>query len=193
LGSQSVVVDVRIPAAITYITADVKVFSRMTRGASGHTRIANTWLIVNVGARPAPWEPSVTLGVRADRDMMSAACYETWKSRRAEFITEPKQKYDESARPPTVRSGEEILHLIACFSTAIPKKCNVAVDPNDQMVPARRDPSHLRFWAIHRTKNWMDPSAATVAIVTAICGSWTTREYYWAARAMSRIWFKYPT
>ena len=76
-----------------------------TKGASGHIQIANIWLIVNVGGGPTPDKPSVTLSVPADPDKVSSflnirvadiqACYELWKSRGAEFITEPKEKYGE--------------------------------------------------------------------------------------------------
>ena len=62
-------------------------------------------LMVNVGGGPTPDKPSVTLSVPADPDKVSSflnirvadiqACYELWKSRGAEFITEPKQKYGE--------------------------------------------------------------------------------------------------
>jgi hypothetical protein len=58
-----------------------------------------------VGGGPTPDQPSVTLSVPADPDKVSSflnirvadirACYELWKSRGAEFITEPKEKYDE--------------------------------------------------------------------------------------------------
>jgi predicted enzyme related to lactoylglutathione lyase len=76
-----------------------------SKGASGHIQIANTWLIVNVGGGPTPDKPSVTLSVPADPENVSSflnirvadiqACYELWKSRGAEFITEPKEKYGE--------------------------------------------------------------------------------------------------
>jgi catechol 2,3-dioxygenase-like lactoylglutathione lyase family enzyme len=76
-----------------------------SKGASGHIQIANTWLIVNVGGGPTPDKPSVTLRVPDDRDKVSSflnirvadirACYELWKSRGAEFITEPIPKYGE--------------------------------------------------------------------------------------------------
>ncbi len=70
---------------------DGRILSRGdSKGASGHIQIANTWLIVNVGGGPTPDKPSVTLSVPAD-----SACYELWKSRGAEFITEPKEKYGE--------------------------------------------------------------------------------------------------
>jgi hypothetical protein len=76
-----------------------------SKGASGHIQIANTWLIVNVGGGPTPDKPTVALSVLADPDKISSfmnirvadiqAFYELWKSRRAEFITEPIPKYDE--------------------------------------------------------------------------------------------------
>jgi predicted enzyme related to lactoylglutathione lyase len=84
----------------------VRIMSRGdSKGASGHIQIANTWLIVNVGGGPAPDKPSVALSVPADPDKVSSflsirvadiqTCYELWKSRGAEFITEPKEKYGE--------------------------------------------------------------------------------------------------
>jgi predicted enzyme related to lactoylglutathione lyase len=77
-----------------------------SNGAPGYIQIANTWLIVNVGGGPTPDKPSVTLSVLADPDKISGfmnvrvadiqACYELWRSRGAEFITEPKDKYGET-------------------------------------------------------------------------------------------------
>ena len=74
--------------------------------APGYVQIANTWLIVNVGGGPTPDKPTVTLSVLADPDKISSfmnirvadiqACYELWKSRGAEFITEPIPKYGET-------------------------------------------------------------------------------------------------
>jgi catechol 2,3-dioxygenase-like lactoylglutathione lyase family enzyme len=76
-----------------------------SKGASGHIQIANTWLIVNVGGGPTTDKPTVTLSVLAELDRISSfmnirvadirACYELWKSRGAEFITEPIPKYGE--------------------------------------------------------------------------------------------------
>jgi predicted enzyme related to lactoylglutathione lyase len=76
-----------------------------SKGASGQIQIANTWLVVNVGGGPTPDKWSVTLSVPAETDKVSSflnicvadirACYELWKSRGAEFITEPKEKYGE--------------------------------------------------------------------------------------------------
>ncbi|MGP0040356.1 MAG: VOC family protein [Rhodomicrobium sp.] len=74
-------------------------------GAPGYIQIANTWLLVNPGGGPTPDKPSVTLSV-PDPDHLSSfmnirvaniqACYELWRSRGAEFITEPKEKYGET-------------------------------------------------------------------------------------------------
>ena len=74
-----------------------------SKGASGHIKIANTWLIVNVWHTPD--KPTVTLSVPADPDKVNSfmnirvadiqACYEFWKSRGAEFLTEPIAKYGE--------------------------------------------------------------------------------------------------
>ncbi|HEX8791460.1 MAG TPA: VOC family protein [Polyangiaceae bacterium] len=76
------------------------------KGAPGYIQIANTWLLVNVGGGPTPDKPSVTLSTLADTDHVSSfmnirvadihACYESWKSRGAHFITEPKEKYGET-------------------------------------------------------------------------------------------------
>ena len=75
------------------------------KGAPGYVQIANTWLILNVGGGPTPDKPSVTLSVPPDPDSVSSfmnirvadiqASYELWRSRGAEFITEPKDKYGE--------------------------------------------------------------------------------------------------
>lgn len=74
-------------------------------GAPPYIQIANTWLILNVGGGPTPEKPTVTLSV-PDPDRMSSfmnirvadikACYELWRSRGAEFLTEPKEKYGET-------------------------------------------------------------------------------------------------
>ena len=76
------------------------------RGAPGYIQIANTWLIVNVGGGPTPDKPTVVLSTPADPDAVSSfmnirvadiqACYDLWRSRGAEFITEPKDKYGET-------------------------------------------------------------------------------------------------
>jgi predicted enzyme related to lactoylglutathione lyase len=74
-------------------------------GAPGYIEIANTWLIVNVGGGPTPDKPSVTLRAPTPDSVSSfmnirvadiQACYQLWRSRGAEFITEPKDKYGET-------------------------------------------------------------------------------------------------
>ena len=75
-------------------------------GAPGYIQIANAWLIINVGGGPTPDKPTVTLSVPPDPDAFSSfmnfrvadihACYESWRQRGAEFITEPKDKYGET-------------------------------------------------------------------------------------------------
>jgi predicted enzyme related to lactoylglutathione lyase len=73
-------------------------------GAPAYIQIANTWLLVNVGGGPTPDKPTVTLSVPDPAKINGfmnirvadiQACYELWKSRGAEFITEPIPKYGE--------------------------------------------------------------------------------------------------
>ena len=76
------------------------------KGAPGYLQIANTWLLVNVGGGPTPDKPTVTLRTPPDPDLFSSfmnirvadiqACYDLWKSRGAEFITPPIEKYGET-------------------------------------------------------------------------------------------------
>ncbi len=75
------------------------------KGGPGYVQIANSWLIINVGGGPTPDKPTVTIDV-PDRNKFSSflnirvadiqACYRLWKSRGAEFITEPIPKYGET-------------------------------------------------------------------------------------------------
>ena len=77
-----------------------------SEGAPEFIQIANTWLIVYFGGGPTPDKPTVTLSVPTDPDSVSSfmnirvadihACYELWRSRGAEFLTEPKDKYGET-------------------------------------------------------------------------------------------------
>jgi predicted enzyme related to lactoylglutathione lyase len=76
------------------------------KGAPGYLQIANAFLIVNPGGGPTPDKPTVTLSVPPDPNAVSSfmnirvadiqACYKQWRSRGAEFITEPKDKYGET-------------------------------------------------------------------------------------------------
>ena len=63
-------------------------------------KIANSWLILNVGGGPTDDKPAVTLAPPADPGRASAflnirvadiaAAYAEWSARGAEFLTEPK-------------------------------------------------------------------------------------------------------
>jgi predicted enzyme related to lactoylglutathione lyase len=75
-------------------------------GEPAYIQIANTWLIVNIGGGPTPDKPTVTLRAPAGIDEVSCfmnirvadiqACYELWRSRGANFLTEPKDKFGET-------------------------------------------------------------------------------------------------
>lgn len=80
------------------------VLSRGDGNAPGYIRMANIWLILNVGGGPTSDKPTVTLSVPNPNHINSflnirvadiQACYELWKKRGAEFITEPMPKYGE--------------------------------------------------------------------------------------------------
>ena len=76
------------------------------KGSPGYLQIANTWMIFNTGGGPTPDKPTVILGTLADPDRVDSfmnirvaniqACYTLWKSRGAEFITAPIEKYGET-------------------------------------------------------------------------------------------------
>jgi catechol 2,3-dioxygenase-like lactoylglutathione lyase family enzyme len=76
------------------------------KGAPPYIKIANIWLIVNVGGGPTPDKPTVTLRPPPDPDEISSfmnirvadirACYDLWRSRGATFLTEPIEKYGET-------------------------------------------------------------------------------------------------
>ena len=74
-------------------------------GAPGYLQLANIWMILNVGGGPTPDKPTVTLSLPDPNHINSfmnfrvadiQACYKLWKSRGAEFITEPIPKYGET-------------------------------------------------------------------------------------------------
>jgi catechol 2,3-dioxygenase-like lactoylglutathione lyase family enzyme len=82
-----------------------EVVSRGDGNAPPYIKIANTWLIINVGGGPTPDKPTVTLRPPPNPDEISSfmnirvadihACYELWRSRGATFLTEPIEKYGE--------------------------------------------------------------------------------------------------
>jgi len=64
-------------------------------------QIANSWLILNVGGGPTDDKPTVTLRIPQNPNEVSSfmnirvadihSCYEEWRKRGAEFLTEPKE------------------------------------------------------------------------------------------------------
>ncbi len=101
------VADIERSARFYEAVFDARIASRGDAdGAPAYIKLANTWLIINVGGGPTPDKPSVVLGVPPDPNRVSsfmnirvadiAACYALWRSRGAEFITEPKEKYGET-------------------------------------------------------------------------------------------------
>jgi catechol 2,3-dioxygenase-like lactoylglutathione lyase family enzyme len=73
--------------------------------APGYLQLANIWTILNIGGGPTPDKPTVTLSVPGPNHINSFVnfrvadiqeCYDLWKSRGAEFITEPIPKYGET-------------------------------------------------------------------------------------------------
>jgi predicted enzyme related to lactoylglutathione lyase len=85
---------------------DGVIVSRGDGNAPPYIKIANTWLIINVGGGPTPDKPTVTLSTPPDPNHLSSfmnirvadihACYELWKSRGATFLSEPLDKYGET-------------------------------------------------------------------------------------------------
>ena len=83
---------------------DGRILSLGDGNAPGYLQLANIWMILNVGGGPTPDKPTVTLSVPNPNHINSflnfrvadiQACYQLWKSRGAEFMTEPLEKYGE--------------------------------------------------------------------------------------------------
>ena len=84
---------------------DARILSRGDGNAPGYLQLANIWMILNVGGGPTPDKPTVALSVPDPNHINSfmnfrvadiQACYDLWRSRGAEFITEPKDRYGET-------------------------------------------------------------------------------------------------
>jgi catechol 2,3-dioxygenase-like lactoylglutathione lyase family enzyme len=79
-----------------------RVFDAVTvrEGEPAMLRIANSWLIINRGGGPTDDKPAVTAAPPKSSDTLMMAlnlrvadvyaCYDLWRSRGAEFLTEPK-------------------------------------------------------------------------------------------------------
>jgi lactoylglutathione lyase len=99
-----------VVATVTIIVADIArstafyrdVFDAVVlrEGEPTLLRFGNTWLIINVGGGPTDDKPDVVASPPRDPNVLSgfinlrvkdiARCYELWRSRGAQFITEPK-------------------------------------------------------------------------------------------------------
>ena len=98
------VADIERSARFYETVFGARILSLGDGNAPGYLQLANTWMIMNVGDGPTPDKPTVTLSVPDPNKINSfmnirvaniQACYELWKSRGAEFITEPIPKYGE--------------------------------------------------------------------------------------------------
>ena len=98
------VADIERSARFYETVFGARILSLGDGNAPGYLQLANTWMIMNVGGGPTPDKPTVTLSVPDPNKINSfmnirvaniQACYELWKSRGAEFITEPIPKYVE--------------------------------------------------------------------------------------------------
>ena len=89
------VTDLKRSAEFYKTVFDGEIVSMGDGNAPPYIRIANTWLILNVGGGPTPDKPTVTLSTPPDPNHLSSfmnirvadihACYKLWKSRGATF------------------------------------------------------------------------------------------------------------
>jgi catechol 2,3-dioxygenase-like lactoylglutathione lyase family enzyme len=85
----------------TEVLGGKTVISGEARDEVTYVRLANTWVIINVGGGPTDDKPTVTLETPRDPDRVSsflnirvadiATVYAEWSARGAEFLTPPKQ------------------------------------------------------------------------------------------------------
>lgn len=72
----------------------------LRKGSPTVIELANAWVVVDIGGPPTDDKPTVTLQPPADLNQASSfmnirvtdiqACYEEWRTRGAQFLTEPK-------------------------------------------------------------------------------------------------------
>ncbi|MGA8532568.1 MAG: VOC family protein [Candidatus Tumulicola sp.] len=72
----------------------------LRKGSPTIIELANAWVVVDIGGPPTDDKPTVTLQPPADLNQASSfmnirvtdikACYEEWRRRGAQFLTEPK-------------------------------------------------------------------------------------------------------
>jgi len=95
-------------------------------GEPSYVRLANSWIIINVGGGPTDDKPAVTLETPRDPDRTSSfmnlrvsdveAAYAEWGARGAEFLTPPKQHKTE--KRCYIRDPDG--HLIEVGETTLP-------------------------------------------------------------------------
>jgi len=95
-------------------------------GEPSYVRLANSWIIINVGGGPTDDKPAVTLETPPDPDRTSSfmnlrvsdveAAYAGWSARGAEFLTPPKQHATE--KRCYIRDPDG--HLIEVGETTLP-------------------------------------------------------------------------
>ncbi len=95
-------------------------------GEPSYVRLANSWIIINVGGGPTDDKPTVTLETPPDPDRTSSfmnlrvsdaeAAYAEWSARGAEFLTPPKQHATE--KRCYIRDPDG--HLIEVGETTLP-------------------------------------------------------------------------
>ena len=98
------VTDLKRSAEFYKTVFDGEIVSMGDGNAPPYVKIANTWLILNVGGGPTPDKPTVVLRTPDPNEISSFmnirvadihACYDLWRSRGATFLTEPIPKYGE--------------------------------------------------------------------------------------------------
>jgi predicted enzyme related to lactoylglutathione lyase len=99
------VADLKRSADFYKTVFDGEIVSMGDGNAPPYIKIANIWLIINVGGGPTPDKPTVTLKTPDPNQISSfmnirvadiQACYKLWKSRGATFLTEPIKKHGET-------------------------------------------------------------------------------------------------
>jgi catechol 2,3-dioxygenase-like lactoylglutathione lyase family enzyme len=89
-----------VPRSVEFYS-DVLGGETVMEGEPSFVKLANSWIIINVGGGPTDDKPEVMLETPPDPTRSSSflnirvadiqAVYEEWSSRGAEFITEPKE------------------------------------------------------------------------------------------------------
>ena len=99
------VADIKRSASYYEQVFGARILSLGDGDAPGYLQLANIWMILNTGGGPTPDKPTTVLSVPEPDHLNSFlnfrvadihACYDLWRSRGAEFLTEPMDKYGET-------------------------------------------------------------------------------------------------